>query len=266
MSDPVGDAPEVSDKRETDASLYTGPLDALDESQHTTKHAQQVHSMHKPVRSPLEANLQPLIPSPIYGQVPKPSERQQHQKQQLPGGLKQLGQQQGRQAVQQPWQQEERTQKGMLPIQQLHNGTASSILMTGRKVPANLTADADLMGGWAAPGMSIHSNASCRDSNRAADLQQVCLIEDKENTQAPGRKGPVRKALFGGQGDVFSGSQALASAWPSEPASDDGAAGGLHAVKQYTDVGSAGTQQPAESAPPSRGHDTVDFASVFDFL
>lgn len=138
--------------------------------------------------------------------------------------------------------------------------------MTGPKAPADLTPDADHVGDWAAPSKSVHSNASCRDSNRVVDLQQIYLTADKENAQAPGRKGPVRKALFGGQGDVFNGSQALASLWPSEPASQhvDGKADGLNKVEHYTNTGSAEAQQAAEYAPPSS--DTVDFASVFDFL
>lgn len=242
----------------------------LGDSQHSAKHAQQANSTHKPIRSPLEANLQPLIPSPVlvYGQTPRPTEQQQQQLRQQPCSHKRRGEQQGRQALQQPWLQQEQTQRGMLPNKQLHDGTASSVRMTGPKPPASLTPDADLIDSWAAPGKCIQGTASCRAGTNAADLQQTDLMADKENAQPPGRKGPVRKALFGGQGKIFTGSQATASAGCSEPACQHvgGTVDGLDAVGRHTEAATPGRQEPAEPAVQKRGENTVDFASVFDFL
>ena len=267
MNDTVGDASDASDMPETDLSGYTGAFSMLDDSQHRTKHAQHMHSMHKLTRSPLDANLQRLIPSPVYEQVTRPSEQQQHQKQQPPCFHQQPAQQQARQALQQPWLQQEQLQKGRLLNKQLHNGTASRVCMTGfgTKPSTNSTPNVDVIGNDViAQADSIQSNASCRGGN----LEHTELAADKENAQLPGRKGPVRKALFGEQGQPFTGNQSSAYAWPSEPA-----CGPVHRIVDDCDAVESGTsaapaeeQQSAKPAGQSTGRDTVDFSSVFDFL
>ena len=247
--DTVGDASHASAMPETNLSAYTGLFGMLDDSQHRSQHARPVQSVHKPTRSPLDANLQPLIPSPAYGQASRPQEQQQPR-----CYPKQSAQQQTRRALQQTQLQQEQSQTGRLLCKQAHNGIASRVSMSGSgsKTSASLVPDADL----------LHCPAPCRGD--AAKLEDTDLLADKENALA-GRK-PVRKSLFGEQGQLSAGSQVLASAFDSEPASlpADVIVGSMNAAKRNSSAASAGGQQ--SDKPGSTGHATVDFSSVFDFL
>lgn len=247
--DILGDASDASDMPETNPSAYTGPFSMFDHSQHGSKHAQHMQSVHKVPPSPLEANLQPLIPSPVYGQATRSLEQKQPR-----CYTKQSAQQQTRQALQQTKLQQEQTQMGRLPSKQAHNGTANRVSMTGSgtKKSASLVPDAEL----------LHCPAPCRGG--ASKLEHTDLLADKENALA-GRK-PVRKSLFGEQGQLFAESQFPAPAWACEPAClpADGIDGSLNAGERNSSAASAGGQQSNHSE--SKGHDTVDFSSVFDFL
>ena len=244
--DTVGDASHASNMLEANLSAYTGLFSMLDDSQHRSQHAQHMQSVHKPTRSPLEANLQPLVPSPVYGQGHRPLKQQQ------PNCYsKQSAQQQTRQALQQKQLQQKQTQMGR-PSKQAHSGTASKVSMTGvgSKTSASLAPDL------------LCCPAPCRGD--ATKLEDTDLLADKENTLV-GRK-PVQKSLFGEQGQLSAGNQVSASALDSEPTSlpADVIVGSMDAAKRNSSAASAGEQQ--SDKPESTGHDTVDFSSVFDFL
>lgn len=248
----------ASDMPEANLSAYTGPFSMLDDSQHRTKHAQHMQSMHKPARSPLEANLQPLIPSPAYGQASRPVEQQQHQLQPA-CHLQQPAQQQARQMQARPQQQQ-------IQHRRLHLGTASidSVTGSGAKLSADLGPAEERVSSATAPGRSPRGKAPFRAGT--ADLECTDWTLDKENALL-GRKGPVRKSLFGEQGQLLAGSQASAPAWDSEPASSvpvDDMVAGLNAVEHNGAASAEGQQFHKPEA--TEGHDTVDFSSVFDFL
>ena len=244
----TGDVSDISDMPETNLSAYTGPFSMLDGSQHRTKHAQHVQSAHKLTRSPLEANLQPLKPSRVYGQATRSLEQQQPS-----CHPKQSAQQQTRQALQHTQLQQEQTQMERLPSKQAHNSTTSRISMTGSGTKMfGLVPDADL----------LHCPAPCRGGS--SKLERTNLLADKKNTLA-GRK-PVQKSLFGEQGQLIAESQAPAPAWASEPAClpADSTVGSLNAVEHDSSAATAGGQQCDQ--PESTGQEPVDFSSVFDFL
>ena len=250
--DTVGDTSDASDMPETNLSAYTGLFSMLDGSQPRTKHAQNMQSARNLTRSPLEANLQPLIPSPVYGQATRSLEQEQDQLLHHP---KQSAQQQTRQALQQTQLKQEQTQMGRLPSKQAHNGTASrASIMTGpgTKTSASLVPDADLS----------HCPAPCRGV--ASKLEHTNLLADKEDALA-GRK-PVRKSLFGEQGQLVAESQLAAPARASEPAClpVDGIVGSLNSPEHNSSAATKGRQQFDQ--PESTCHETVDFSSVFDFL
>lgn len=254
--DTVADA---SDMPETTLSAYTGPFSMLDDSQHRAKHAQHVLSTHKPARSPLEASLQPLIPSPAYGQASRPLE-QQHQLQQQACYPKQPAQQQASQML--PQARPQQHQHG-----RQDNGTASRVSLTGSgaKPSVNLGSEPEPASQATAPGWSAQGTEPFRAGT--ADLECTDLTLDKENALV-GRKGPVRKSLFGEQGQLFAGSQASAPAWDSEPASNvpvDDMVAGVDVSEHKSSAASAGGQQ-FEKPGTTEDHDTVDFSSVFDFL
>ena len=248
-NDIVGNVSDASDMPETNLSAYTGPFSMFDDSQHSAQHAKHMQSVHKLTRSPLEANLQPLIPSPVYGQATRPLEQQRPR-----CYPKQSAQQETKQALQQTQLQQEETQKGRLPSKQAPNGTSSRVSMTGSGIQtsASLVPDAEV----------LHCPAPCRGG--ASKLEHKDLLADKENALA-GRK-PVRKSLFGEQGQLFAGSQVSAPAWGSEPAClpAGGVVASLDAAEGNSSAASAGGQQSHNDE--SKGHDTVDFSSVFDFL
>ena len=251
--DTVAGAPDIP---ETNPSAYTGPFSMLDDSQHKAKHAQHMHSAHKPARSPLEANLQPLIPSPVYGQASRPLAQQQHQLQQPAGYPKQPAQQQARQMLQQARPQQQQIQQ-----RGLHNDTASkdSVTGSGAKLSADSGPAEDRMSNATALGRSAQGKVPVRAGT--ANVGYTDPTFDKENALLG------RKSLFGEQVQLLAGSQASAPAWDAEPASNtpvDDMVAGVHALVHRSSAASAGGQQ--DKPGTTEGHDTVDFSSVFDFL
>ena len=256
-----GDEAEAAGMPGADTSVCTGPFGMLDEPFHMAGSGRSMQSMHKPMQSPMDATLQPLIPSPIGGHANLSMTQQQQQQQTC--DHKVPAHHQRFQAMQQHWPEQGSTQKTMLPIRQ-PAGLASSLSShtTGTEPSDSNAMNSKL--NVTAP--SKHVDQTVSEHNGGEGVYSMSQTADKENVQQLGCKAPVRKALFGGP--LLHEAEGPAAAWHSQPAAQfvPDTMGNLDAKRRDGGIASTEDQQPAQPVVQSKEPDTVDFSSVFDFL
>lgn len=255
-----GDEGETTGMPAADTSAYTDPFSMLDKPVHTAGPGRSMQSMHKPVQSPMDATLQPLILSPVNGHA----KRSMHQQQQQTCDHRVPAHHQRSWAMQQHWPEQMSTGKSMLPVRQPTGLASSHSTHTASKQPLGSDASTALTGHVTGP-----SRGSCTKRSQHAGSEGICsmsLTADKENAEHLGRKAPVRKALFGGP--LLNGAEGPAAALHSDPARRlvPDAVGRLDAKGHDGGAASTEDQQPAQPVMHSKEPDTVDFSSVFDFL
>ena len=246
------DGSDAADEPGADTAAYTGPFSMLEQCQHATGHRHSMQSVQRPHRSPMDAKLQPLIPSPANGNINRSTKQQQQQQQRQQQQHASDWQRQGTQRHAQP---QEPLQTGRLLTHQANPlARCLAVHNSGPEQQANAAVGIDLTSSVAGPSTS-HSNVSQHADMRSS----LGLMDDKENAQDLGRKAAVRKALFGWQESAAEG--------PAAPAPAGSSAGGTaHVAEQGCSIGSAGDQQQAEPHMHDQESDAVDFSSVFDFL
>ncbi len=239
-------------------------------------HSMSVPKLHR--RSPMDANLQPLIAGPSREHATRLL--QQHQ---LTGQVlsderdsRQLPQQLPRQDVQTDAhasrllpQQQPQEDKLSRDAQASKPSTGFVSRATGTKAGRRLLVQPlplarDLTESSLEPSRFMPSSTLHEGGVSSRMTTDPSL--DKENAQQGGHRAPVRKVLFAGHS--YSEGQVLGKAMSLPPAPSHAANGadksGLS--MKCTDSQAAAAVKPAETPLHNACHASVDFSAVFDFL